>query len=117
MPPLPSLLNNYIIKTNIKINTSNFKTHCKSCVDALGEEEGKKVYFPNKKDQNEELSISEEDFGEYLQGWAELLEEEQDNEDQVNIEDLDDIVHPALDKDAKWQLENLFVTLELPLQY
>ncbi|CAG8837098.1 9821_t:CDS:2, partial [Gigaspora margarita] len=65
-------------------------------------------------EDNEELSISEEDFGEYLQGWAELLEEEQDNEDRVNIEDLDDIVHPALDKDAKWQLENLFVTLELP---
>ncbi|KAF0492611.1 hypothetical protein F8M41_021588 [Gigaspora margarita] len=48
-------------------------------------------------EDNEEF-ISKEDFGEYLQGWAELLEEEQDNEDQVNFEDLDDIVHPALDK-------------------
>ncbi|CAG8845834.1 1874_t:CDS:1, partial [Gigaspora margarita] len=64
--------------------------------------------------ENNEEFISKEDFGEYLQGWAKLLEEEQDNEDQVNFEDLDDIVHLILDKDAKWQLESLFIILKLP---
>ncbi|CAG8789027.1 19699_t:CDS:1, partial [Racocetra fulgida] len=49
MPILPSLLNKYIIKSNIKLNQSNYKTFCKYCVEVLGEEEGKKNYFPNKK--------------------------------------------------------------------
>ncbi|CAG8629436.1 7_t:CDS:2, partial [Scutellospora calospora] len=30
---------------------SNLKTFCKYCINALGEEEGKNTYFPNKKDQ------------------------------------------------------------------
>ena len=51
MPPLPPLLNKYIIKSNIKINQSNLKTFCKCCIDVLGEQEGKKTFFPNKKDR------------------------------------------------------------------
>jgi len=45
------LLTQHIIKTNIKLNQSNSKTVCKACVEKLGEEEGKKKWFPNKKDQ------------------------------------------------------------------
>jgi hypothetical protein len=51
MPPLPTLLSDCIVKTTIKINQSNVKTFCKYCIDVLGEEEGKKIYFPNKKDR------------------------------------------------------------------
>ena len=51
MPPLPSLLNNCIVKSDIKINLSNLKTYCKYCIDALGEKKGKEAYFPNKKDR------------------------------------------------------------------
>ncbi|RHZ78892.1 hypothetical protein Glove_155g144 [Diversispora epigaea] len=42
---------NFIIKTNEKINKSNIKVYCKLCVKILGEIEGKKTSFPNKKDR------------------------------------------------------------------
>lgn len=51
MPQLPSILDEFIIKTKEKINQSNFKTYCKCCISALGEEKGKSIFFPNKKDR------------------------------------------------------------------
>jgi len=51
MPPLPEILNDYIIKSKEKLNQSNLKTYCKCCIEALGEEEGGKNFFPNKKDR------------------------------------------------------------------
>ncbi|CAB5357756.1 unnamed protein product [Rhizophagus irregularis] len=51
MPLLPSLLAPYIIRTDIKVNKSNLKTFCKSCIEELGEEKRQKIWFPNKKDQ------------------------------------------------------------------
>jgi hypothetical protein len=49
--PLPPLLSQHIIRTEIKINKSNFKTYCKACIEELGEEEGGKTWFPNKRDR------------------------------------------------------------------
>ena len=49
--PLPSLLNPYIVRTEIKINQYNFKIYCKPCIEELGEEEGSKTFFPNKRDR------------------------------------------------------------------
>jgi len=49
--PLPSLLTKYIVKTDEKVNKSNLKTFCKACIEALGEEEGRKISFPNKTDR------------------------------------------------------------------
>jgi len=51
MPTLSDLLNDYIVKTKERLNQSNLKTYCKCCIDALGEEEGKKTHFPNKTDR------------------------------------------------------------------
>ncbi|CAG8810430.1 16799_t:CDS:2, partial [Cetraspora pellucida] len=51
MPPLPTLLNDCIVKSNIKINQSNLQTYCKYCINALGKEQEKRNYFPNKKDR------------------------------------------------------------------
>ena|SRR5579863_1664087 len=51
MPPLPAILDNYIIKTDEKINKFNVKVYCKPCIKILGETEGHKCYFPNKKDR------------------------------------------------------------------
>ena len=45
MPLLPTILEDYIIKTKEKLNQSNLKTYCKSCIEILGEEEGKKNFF------------------------------------------------------------------------
>ena len=61
----------------------------------------------------------ENDFGEYLQGWANMLREEENadildeeentefNNEKSNIP-LDDITHPANDDNAKWKLLTLF---------
>ena len=48
MSRLPSILDEFIIKTKEKLNQSNFKTYCKCCIGALGEEEGKKLFFLTK---------------------------------------------------------------------
>ena len=49
--PFPSVLTKYIVKSEEKVNKSNLKTYCKACVEVLGEEEGRKVSFPNKTDR------------------------------------------------------------------
>ena len=48
---ISDILNEYIIKSKERLNASNVKTYCKCCVEALGEEEGKKIFFPNKTDR------------------------------------------------------------------
>ncbi len=49
--PLSSLLNQYIVRTEIKINQCNFKIYCKPYIEELEEEEGSKKFFPNKRDR------------------------------------------------------------------
>ena len=49
--PLPVILTQYIVRTEIKLNKSNFKTYCRPCIEELEEEEGQKKFFPNKKDR------------------------------------------------------------------
>ena len=49
--PLPSILNQYIVRSEIKLNKSNFKTYCKPCIEELEKKEGKKKFFLNKKDR------------------------------------------------------------------
>lgn len=51
MPQLPAIFDEFIIKSRDKLNQSNLKTYCKCCIDALGEEQGKKNCFPNKTDR------------------------------------------------------------------
>ena len=75
---------------------------------------------------NEETEVfvdSEEDFGNYLQGWADMLEEEKKGFDNENFEEisendvfleLENITHPAIDINAKWELASLFKELDLP---
>ncbi|RHZ47354.1 hypothetical protein Glove_585g38 [Diversispora epigaea] len=43
MAPLPAVIEEFIIKTNEKLNKSNLKVYCKPCVKVLGEIEGKKT--------------------------------------------------------------------------
>ncbi|UZO25805.1 uncharacterized protein OCT59_018064 [Rhizophagus irregularis] len=64
----------------------------------------------------------ENDFGEYLQGWAEMLEEEEnvgfdEESSEENDISLDDVTHPANDTNAKWPLAILFnndISIGLP---
>jgi len=48
---LPSILTQYIVRTEFKVNKSNFKTYCRLCIEELEEEEGQKKFFSNKKDR------------------------------------------------------------------
>ena len=51
MPPLSISLDQYIIKTKEKLNKCNLKVYCKACIEILGQDEGKKIFFPNKTDR------------------------------------------------------------------
>ncbi|RGB41574.1 hypothetical protein C1646_752003 [Rhizophagus diaphanus] len=74
---------------------------------------------------NEEIDLShltdlKKEFGNYLQGWAEMLEEEtlkfQNEEDEINEVNeiiVSNITYPAVDTNAKWNLNSLFKELEL----
>src|SRR6266542_6596552 len=50
MPPLPSILHEYIVTTNERIIKCNIKIYYKSCINVLGEVEEAKKWFSNKKD-------------------------------------------------------------------
>ena len=79
-------------------------------------------------DDEDTGSQLENDFGEYLHGWAEMLEEEENAEildeeenNESNVEKsntpLDNITHPANDNNVKWNLLTLFdynVNVDLP---
>ena len=89
--------------------------------------------YPDENPENEEelddgegddSANLEKEFGNYLQGWAEMLEEEtlkfqnEDNEideiDELVEITVNDIIHPAIDPNAKWNLDSLFKELESP---
>jgi len=75
--------------------------------------------------ETDQINI-ENEFGEYLQGWADMLKEEElaNYEDDLNDEDnssddeniiVNNIIHPAIDTNAKWILETLLKdNLNLP---
>lgn len=68
-------------------------------------------------DSDDENTEFESKFGEYLQGWAEMLNEEDNDDDDDYDISLDDITHPAIDSNAKWELEFLFnknINVDLP---
>jgi hypothetical protein len=73
-------------------------------------------------EEDENLADLEGELGNYLQGWSEMLEEENTQflNDDYETDELDlytntmEIIHPAIDSDAKWKLESLFKDLEFP---
>jgi len=74
----------------------------------------------NEVEENDNVINSEEKFDNYLQGWAEMLEQEtlrfqdeNDNEMEEFVE-TNNIIHPAIDSDAKWNLNSIFKELEFP---
>ncbi|RHZ77148.1 hypothetical protein Glove_185g69 [Diversispora epigaea] len=71
--------------------------------------------------QESEEEIDEDtnsgDFGNYLQEWISMLEDEKeafiDLEENEN-EELENIIHPAINSNAKWELLSLFKELNSP---
>src|ERR1051325_3198274 len=81
------------------------------------EEEEEEDDDDNNNNETDQINI-ENEFGEYLQGWADMLKEEElaNYEDDLNDEDnssddeniiVNNIIHPAIDTSAKWILETL----------
>ncbi|CAB5184607.1 unnamed protein product [Rhizophagus irregularis] len=79
---------------------------------------------PIEDDSDDEITEPrlENDFGEYLQGWAEMLEEEknaeldEETEEQSNTQ-IGDVTHPANDTSAKWDLLTLFNNIDVNLPF
>src|SRR6266496_3932072 len=76
-------------------------------------------------EETEIITNLEEEFGIYLQGWADILEEEKkafnnkefDEIEEKNISlELKDIIHPVINTNAKWELVSLFKELDLPFK-
>ncbi len=85
--------------------------------------ETKNVENSSSKEESEEEDLTnlEDEFDKYLEGWAEMLEEEFFNDfDTPNEEDeivpINDTTHPAVDPSAKWDLRSLFKELEMPFK-
>ena len=112
-PPTP--LNNEIDnhKNDIDNNNENMK-EAENVENIFSKEKLEKDDLVNLKNSNN----LEEEFDKYLEGWAEILEDEIfsnfDNDDDDKIVSVNDIIHPAIDPDAKWDLESLFKKLEMP---
>ncbi|CAG8837942.1 17336_t:CDS:2 [Gigaspora margarita] len=85
-------------------------------IDSLDKIQNVDLSEDNKDEDNEEcnlLYISEAEFG------GKLDEEKKvniikDHKDQYDSVELDNIIHLAIDKNAKWKLSGLFCSLELP---
>ncbi|CAG8582549.1 1960_t:CDS:2 [Gigaspora margarita] len=79
-------------------------------IDSLDKIQNVDLGEDNKDKDNEECDlpyISEAEFGEYLQEWVEMLNEETEAniiEDQYDSVELDDVIHLAIDENAKWKL-------------
>ncbi|CAB4388178.1 unnamed protein product [Rhizophagus irregularis] len=69
-------------------------------------------------EEKEKEKDLEKEFNNYLQGWSEMLEEEtyefgeNENENDIMQITVDDILYPAIDPNAKWNLSSLFKELE-----
>lgn len=88
-------------------------------------EENSEENLESEEEEETDIIEIEKEFGNYLQGWAEMLEEETSKfqNEEYEIDEMDEsdifavtnnIIHPAIDSDAKWKLESLFKDLKFP---
>ena len=113
---------NHCVNSNSSITTSlNIITDVEDQINDPNENPENEE--EEEEDNNDDDSTNlEKEFGNYLQGWAEMLEEETlkfQNDEIDEIEELNeitvnDVIHPAIDPNAKWNLDSLFKELELP---
>jgi len=111
-------------KENNRTDTANNSKE-KNNEILIEEEEEENDDDDDEDNETDQINI-ENEFGEYLQGWADMLKEEElaNYEDDLNDEDnssddeniiVNNIIHPAIDTNAKWILETLLKdNLNLP---
>src|SRR5688572_17671876 len=96
---------NSILDANRKNNIADTDTD----TDILMVEDNEIITEEDSDDETDQINIGDE-FGEYLQGWTDMLKEEElaNNEDDSEENTVDSITHPAVDTNAKWTLGTLF---------
>ncbi|CAG8847144.1 44182_t:CDS:2, partial [Gigaspora margarita] len=96
---LAQTIHSSTISTQMNDNTTLTQTTHSNNTDL---DEIQNVHLDNKDEDNEECDlpyISEAEFSEYLQEWeVDIIE------DQYDSVELDDVIHLAIDKNAKWNL-------------
>src|SRR4051812_47320558 len=101
------------ILTPLSIITHNEEENNEKEVEVIIEDSSEEEEEKEKEEEEEE--DLEKEFNNYLQGWSEMLEEEtyefgeSENENDITV---DDILHSAIDSNAKWNLSSLFKELE-----
>ena len=111
-PPIPFISN--FEEENINNNEKETEENLEDNEDLL-----KEKLDDDEKEEDEDSAIMEEEFGKYLQGWAEMLQEEifqeyEDDDDDIEYVEINNITHPAIDSNAKWKLNSLFKKLQFP---
>jgi len=119
-----TILNENTLSSNTEGENNDFDDSNNVANDITSEdyEADNEIMNEDSGDETElQMSFSENDFHEYLQGWAEMLEEERREtfeegselyEGEITSVPLD---HPAVDVNAKWELKTLFKeNLSLP---
>ena len=96
---------NSILDANRKNNIADTDTD----TDTLMVEDNEIITEEDSDDETDQINIGDE-FGEYLQGWTDMLKEEElaNNENDSEENTVDSITHPAVDTNAKWTLGTLF---------
>ena len=112
-------------KKNNRTDAANNSTEKNNEILIEEEDEDEEEEDDDNNNETDQINI-ENEFGEYLQGWADMLKEEElaNYEDDLNDEDnssddeniiVNNIIHPAIDTSAKWILETLLKdNLNLP---
>ena len=96
-----------ILETN-SILDANRKNNIAD-TDTLMIEDNEIIIEEDSDDETDQINI-EDEFGEYLQSWTDMLKEEElaNNEDDSEDNAVDSITHLAVDTNAKWTLGTLF---------
>ena len=103
-----NITSNFTILETNSILDDNRKNNIAD-TDTLMVEDNEIITEEDSDDETDQINIGDE-FGEYLQGWTDMLKEEElaNNEDDSEENTVDSITHPAVDTNAKWTLGTLF---------
>ncbi|RHZ45007.1 hypothetical protein Glove_700g11 [Diversispora epigaea] len=83
--------------------------------ESLQEESSQEVIEIDQDSQNEDDYSNTDDFGNYLQEWIGMLEDEKkafEELEKIDDDENDNITHPAINLDTKWKLLSIFKELD-----
>ncbi|RHZ77863.1 hypothetical protein Glove_170g14 [Diversispora epigaea] len=111
------IINNKIINIiiNSTVQTILAEVELSNYEESLQEESSQEVIEIDQDSQDEDdYSNIGDDFGNYLQEWIGMLEDEKkafEELEEIDDDENDNITHPAINLDAKWELLSIFKEL------